>query len=95
MAFPHPRRPDKDRIPLFFNKMAARQFVHLPPIDAGVKTEVEAFQRAALPEAGRALTPGKLSLMTHVEFVLKHQLQELGGAELVVLRFSKAQRQVR
>jgi hypothetical protein len=39
------------------------------------------------------LTPGKLPLVAHIELVLEHQFEELRGGELVVLRFSKTQRQ--
>ncbi|HEY5742718.1 MAG TPA: hypothetical protein VIS99_09265 [Terrimicrobiaceae bacterium] len=60
-------------------------------IDASIEGEVEVVQRADLAEVGGFLAPGDCALLSHVEFVLENEFQELGVGEPVGFGFLEAQ----
>src|SRR5579862_5206930 len=47
MAFPHPRRPEKEHIRFLADVAARRQRLDLPPIDARLKAPIEILERFA------------------------------------------------
>ena len=77
MAFSHPGRADKKCVALLADKVTGGQFVDPRAIDGSIEGEVEVVQRADLAEVGGFLAPGDCALLSHVEFVLENDFQEL------------------
>ena len=93
MAFSHPGRADKERVALLSDKVTGGQFVDPRAIDGRIESEVEVVQRADLAEVGGFLAPGDCALLSHVEFVLENDFQELVVWEPVGFGFLEAQLQ--
>jgi hypothetical protein len=66
---------------------AGGQVENLFPANRPVEVPVEVFQRFLFSEAGRASAAGDLSLVSHGQFVLEKQFQELGVVEPIRGRF--------
>jgi hypothetical protein len=71
--------------------MTGGQFVDPRAIDGGVKSEVEVVQRADLAEVGSFVASGDCALLSHVDFVLENDFQELVVGQPVGLGFPEAQ----
>jgi hypothetical protein len=91
MAFSHPWRANKKRVALLADKVRGGQFVNARAIDRRIEGEVEVVQRADLAEVGSFLAPGDCALLSHVEFVLENDFQELMVWESAGFSFLEAQ----
>ena len=90
MALSHPGRADKNRVALLADKVTGGQFVDLHAIDADIEGEVEVVQRADLAEVGGFLAR-RLSLLSHVDFVLENEFEELVVGKPAGFGFIEAQ----
>ena len=90
MALTHPGRPHHEQIPVLTDEIACRQLVELLTFDARVKAPIKLLERFCIPEAGPFLSLLDESLLPNVEFVLKHQFQELSVRQLMSGRLVKA-----
>ena len=77
MAFSHPGRADKKCVALLSDKATGAQFVDPRTIDGSIEGEVKVVQGADLAEIGSFVAPGDGALLSHVEFVLENDFQEL------------------
>jgi hypothetical protein len=91
--FPTPGRADKECVALLADKVTGGQFVDARVIDGGVQSEVEAVQRMELAEVGSFVAPGDCALLSHVDFVLENDFQELVVREPAGFGFLEAQLQ--
>ena len=91
MALSHPGRADKKRVALLADKVTGGQFVDLHAIDASIEGEVEVVQRADLAEVGGFLAPGDCALLSHVDFVLENEFEELVVGKPAGFGFIEAQ----
>ena len=71
--------------------MTGGQFVDPRAIDGRIESEVEVVQRADLAEVGGFLAPGDCALLSHVEFVLENEFQELMVRKSAGFGFLEAQ----
>ena len=60
-------------------------------VDSRVEAEVEAVQRAALPEVGGLVPAHDHTLTAHMDFILKDQFKELGVWQSVCFGLLQAQ----
>ena len=60
-------------------------------IDGRIEGEVEVVQRADLAEVGSFLAPGDCALLSHVDFVLENDFQELMVRQSAGFGFLEAQ----
>ena len=90
MALSHPGRANKKCVALLADKMTGGQFVDPRAIDGRIEGEVEVVQRADLAEVG-GFPPGDCALLSHVEFVLENDFQELMVRKSAGFGFLEAQ----
>jgi hypothetical protein len=73
--------------------MTGGQFIDLGAVDAGIEAEVKVLQGTRFPEIGGFMASGHRALLTHVEFILKEQFEELGVGQPIGFGFLEAQLQ--
>ena len=91
MAFSHPGRADKKCVALLSDKVTGAQFVDPRTIDGSIEGEVKVVQGADLAEIGSFVAPGDGALLSHVEFVLENDFQELMVRKSAGFGFLEAQ----
>ena len=71
--------------------MTGGQFVDPRAIDGSIESEVEVVQGTDLAEVGGFVSPGDCALLSHVEFVLENDFQELMVGKPAGFGFLEAQ----
>ena len=90
VAFTSAWRAYEEDVFVTFKEVAGGEVVDLFAVDAGVETEVEAVEGAEFTEVGGFGAALDHALLTHVEFVLEGEFEELKGVEVVASGFLEA-----
>jgi len=72
------------------HELGGRQLVHEGAADGGIKTPVEVLQRPQFPELSGFGATFDLALLTHVQFVLQEEFEELSMGQLMGLGLLEA-----
>ena len=85
-GLPHPDRSQEDRILLALDEAEAEEILHPIAIEGDGRIPVEGLQGLLLLEAGPAQPLGQVLLVSPIDLVLQHQLEEVELTELRLLR---------
>ena len=93
MSFADAGRAEEQNIFGFTDELAHGQLVNVFLVNGGVEAPVEVVQRFECPKVGCFGVASEHPLLSHIQFVLQDQLQELTVAEAIGAGFLQPHRE--